>query len=757
MHSFSLDPSQAFSPASIGRAYLRAMGIRPILERQPDFPKPVLGYATVAYYGGWTEARIRRVPVPVVYVDFLSMYSTVCTLMGLWWLLTCERIETDDATDEVQALLANVTLEDYLNPKLWPQLVGLVEVLPEGDVLPCRAPYRGGPQRQIGVNPLSLDESLWYTVADAVASKLRTGRAPRVIRALRFVGRGVSPNLCPVSLRGAVTVNPRTEDFFKSVIEERRRLAVHPDLPSEERKRLDRFLKVLASSTSYGIFAEMRRHEMRAGNREQVTVYGLDEQPFMAEVAAPEEPGEFTFLPLGTLIPGAGRLMLSISECLVADAGGVFAFCDTDSMAIVATEHGGLVPCPGGQERLPDGREAVRALSWEDVELLREQFATLNPYDKRAVPGSILKLEDVNFDPITKKRRQLYCYAISAKRYALFLLDGNGKPILRQVDVDGKERPIKVSEHGLGHLLNPADPEDEGRDWITILWEGMVTEALGHPYAWPRWLSRPAISRISVSAWSQLELFDALNKGKPYADRIKPGNFLLSAHVAAFGHPPGVEPERFHLVAPWNPDPRQWLKMVWIDRHSRGTFHITVSGFAGAEGVARVKTIANVLADYRVHPEPKSLGPDGQPCGRATVGMLHRRPVTGITIDYVGKESNRLEEVQTGLVHDPEEVLTVIPDPRRGAWPKLVLPVLRDCPLNYLTKRTGRSASTVKRIRSAHSKPPDSDLIAVLVRAAGDFARSQLRRWGLPSPTADLGACHSYVTRRDLLRERSTL
>ncbi len=83
--------------------------------------------------------------------------------------------------------------------------------------------------------------------------------------------------------------------------------------------------------------------------------------------------------------------------------------------------------------------------------------------------------------------------------------------------------------------------------------------------------------------------------------------------------------------------------------------------------MARVKTVADVLADYRVHPEPKRLGPDGQPCDRATVGLLRRRPVTGITIDYVGKESNRLEDVQAGVVHDPKDVLTVIPNPRRGA------------------------------------------------------------------------------------------
>lgn len=201
---------------------------------------------------------------------------------------------------------------------------------------------------------------------------------------------------------------------------------------------------------------------------------------------------------------------------------------------------------------------------------------------------------------------------------------------------------------------------------------------------------------------------------------------------------------KLKAIDPGKPDPRLWLKMAWTDRHSRSTFHITTSGFTGSEGVARVKTIADVLADYRVHPESKSLGPDDQPCGRATIGLLHRRPVTGINIEYVGKESNRLEEVQAGLVHDPEEVLTVISDPHRGAWLKLVLPVLRDCPLNYLTKRTGRSASTLRRIRAGVTRP-SPDFAPALIHAAGGFARRQLKAWSMQAPTGDLVACHAYL------------
>jgi hypothetical protein len=40
-HPITLQPTKAYSPASIGKAYLQAMQIPPILERQPDFRKNI--------------------------------------------------------------------------------------------------------------------------------------------------------------------------------------------------------------------------------------------------------------------------------------------------------------------------------------------------------------------------------------------------------------------------------------------------------------------------------------------------------------------------------------------------------------------------------------------------------------------------------------------------------------------------------------------------------------------------------------------
>ena len=141
---------------------------------------------------------------------------------------------------------------------------------------------------------------------------------------------------------------------------------------------------------------------------------------------------------------------------------------DTDSMAIIATKSGGLVECPGGPYRIRNGKKAIKALSWKEVEEISARFQSLNPYDKGAVPGSILKIEEDNFDPKTAKQRQLWCFPISAKRYVLFLRDRDGNPELLEKGKNAEKN--RWSEHGLGHLLNPTDPASEDREWIAQVW-----------------------------------------------------------------------------------------------------------------------------------------------------------------------------------------------------------------------------------------------------------------------------------------------
>jgi hypothetical protein len=73
-HPIDLQATKAYSPASIAKAYLRAMGIQPRLKLQPDVDRSMLGLAMGAFYGGRAEVHIRHQPLPVRLVDFTSMY-----------------------------------------------------------------------------------------------------------------------------------------------------------------------------------------------------------------------------------------------------------------------------------------------------------------------------------------------------------------------------------------------------------------------------------------------------------------------------------------------------------------------------------------------------------------------------------------------------------------------------------------------------------------------------------------------------------
>ena len=718
-HDIELQETKAYSPASIGKAYLRRMGIKPILQRQPGFPKSYLGYAQSAFFGGRTSAHIRKVAVPVVYTDFLSMYPTVNSLMGLWRFVTAREIRVvEHCQNEIIAFLERLTADpaDLFKPEIWKQLTAFVQVVPNGDILPSRGRYNAESNDwQVAINHIHADrndstQALWFSLPDVVASVLLTGRVPNIVDAFRIEASGQVKGLKSCKLRGVVNVNPRKQDFFRVVIEERKRLPNRTDIPAIEKTRLDKALKVLANAASYGIYAEMHRQE--SDTKQNVTCHGIDAEPFQCSVAHADVPGEYCFPPLASLITGAARLMLTLLEYSVSELGGTYAMEDTDSMAIVATEHGGKIPCAGGK------RGVIKALSWQQVKNISSRFDALNPYDRNAVPASILKVEDDNYDdPETREhQRQLYCLAISAKRYALFLRDKRGNPVLLHKGVNNKED--RWSEHGLGHLLNPTDPESEDRGWIAQVWLRMIRNAVGKRTQAPDFEQQPAVGRTSITSPAVMRSLATLNEGKKYVDKIKPFNFLMTCHVKPFGHPPGADPERFHLIAPYDADSRSWLKNAWIDQYSGKNYKITTSGHHGDRHTARVKTYGEVLRDYEVHPESKCADAAGRPCAKQTVGLLQRRHVRIDQIKYVGKESNSLEEVDAGLLHSLDSVYTIYADARRDEWQTKILPTLKKIPLPILVEMSGLSRRTLVEIRAGRSRPhrKNRELFASILR-----------------------------------------
>ena len=71
----------------------------------------------------------------------------------------------------------------------------------------------------------SKDCALWFSLPDVVASMLLTGRIPKIADAFRIEPRRHAAGLKPTKLLGVVDINPRKQDFFKVVIEERMRLS----------------------------------------------------------------------------------------------------------------------------------------------------------------------------------------------------------------------------------------------------------------------------------------------------------------------------------------------------------------------------------------------------------------------------------------------------------------------------------------------------------------------------------------------------
>ncbi len=475
--------------------------------------------------------------MPALYCDFASMYPTVCTLMGLWRFVIAQGVEELDAMAETQAFLDSVQLGDLQDAATWRRLTTLVQVLPDADIFPVRARYatrikeqtKSADMPNIGVNYLSADRPLWFTLADCVASKLLTGRAPKVVRAIRFLAKQPQPGLRAVEIAGhrEFRVDPYKNDFYKLVIELRQRVkadlkgARKLDPHSQETKSLDMnqlALKILANATSYGIFIELNVED--ADEQDAPVTIFTSQGRRVVETAKREQPGRYYHPLLATLITGAARLMLALTERLAFEHGLNWAFCDTDSMAFANTAR---LPFDDFVGRVQD------ICGW---------FVPLNPYepDHKEGPVSILEMEDENFSTEKGKESEfelLFCFAISAKRYALFNLDAKGMPVIR-----------KTSAHVLGHYAAPYGDEEESRDkrgsgvrlWEEDVWGQIVSAALGDrprevDYAFRREMQRPAHSRYSATRPAVLDWFKRYNEGRPYAEQVKPFNFLLTFFI----------------------------------------------------------------------------------------------------------------------------------------------------------------------------------------------------------------------------------
>jgi hypothetical protein len=690
-----------YSAASIAKAQFDVMGVRPWTELQPDFSDELIGLQMSSYFGGRSEVHLRRVIYRVLYADFLSMYPTACVLLGLWRFVIARRIETRDATAEIRALLGSLTLSDLQKPDTWKDLTAIVQLEPDDDLLPVRATYDGSSSSTIGLNFLSGEgELVWYALPDVVNAAIRTGRIPRIVRAFRFAPGPLQDGLRAVDLMGnpAYRVDPAVNDVFRRLIElraeVRRRVlhARHEGLQAEA-DRLDaeqQALKIIANSMSYGIFVELNVTEW--GEPHAIECFGRA-APYTSSSRSTETPGRFFHPLLATLLTSAARLLLGLAEHQIEAQGLDWAFCDTDSMAIAQP--------PGMPERdFLSGSRAV--LDW---------FEPLKPY---AISEPLFKLENANFalepDPGSSEPPDpLYCLAISDKRYVLFNVGSDGRPILR-----------KASAHGLGHLRPPYGPDAAPTSipapvvfpdelgvsrWQHDLWYRIVEATLEGHAAQVRLddlpgFGAPAHSQYAATTPNLLHWFDRYNEGKVYREQVRPFGFLSAFQARRRTEPTLTSLDSSAAIAVDAAEPPAAV----------ATFHTqpdeaAARAFDRHTGVPialdQLLTYREVLAQYHLHPEAKFEGGrylDAGPTRRRHVAPLG--PITNIS-----KEANRWEE-QAALGMDATAHIQYGAAPAEvERYREAIASRLLRFPVRAVADRTGVSLGTISNVRRGIGVP----------------------------------------------------
>ena len=562
--------------------------------------------------------------------------------------------------------------------------------MPDGDVLPIRAAFKGSADvHSVGFGPVTSNRPMVRSGPDLVGSKIATGRVPHILRAWALVGRGRQQKTWPVRLAGERRFHPKHGDFWAALNETRHQLGDDPRAQG---------IKVVGNGLAYGVWLRTDRRERSVAG----SIHLPDGMTHTVQVD--EDPHLWTFPPFSSLETAGGRLLLSMLEAHLRNEGGLWSSCNTDSATIVSSEAGGNVACPGGPLCLDDGTEAVRAVSWQAVERIAERFETLNPDPRRP----LLRVEPENFDS-AGTQRQLYATAVSG-----------GRIFLATKDEDGRRHVVKRSEVNLGDLRPPADNFlNEFADYaVKRLGDGDGTR--------PWWWELPATIRLGVGTPGKAEMLGGLLSPFGFAQgarRARRAGTVIGGPRVSLVSPLGDPTEG--ACAPWVETPGGFPVRVVSDEE-RSERRETGTEVFGSHEVT-VSTFGEILFNWLTHPESKMLGPDGGPCRYRTRGLLTPRPVQVGQVSYVGRESNFGDERAAGETLNPSDVVSIF---ATDEWRGLITPVLCSMRLREAERRgAGERERLAGHIAKGTTPRPDS--LARVRGVAVEYTTEMLTSWGI--------------------------
>jgi hypothetical protein len=742
-------PTAYASPGTYAKAMLRQAGLRPALQRWPDFPRDVLAATMAAYYGGEVTVHVRGTKLPARLLDFGGAFGIAGTLIGAWEMCSAgevvvEEIPLDEAVELLRRLASD--FRAYVlggpppSPDAWQAAWITVFLPPRAHVLPHRP--RQGESWITTRAPLTYRKGeLPWQAPDILVHLLEGGDMPPITRAFRLVPKGRA-SLRPLTLPTGRRLDPSREDLIGALGDERARARHDLSLSWHGRRRLRGLLKGVTVSTLSGLPIQINDDEPTKELRPQQAFNPKTGEPTLLGVEVLETPGDWYWTPLAAAVTTTARLLLHLVIESVHAAGGIVAYWDTDSVLVVALPEGGLVWCPGGPERTPGGREAIRALSFAQVEEIRRRVDRLlsvpgdtlphvdvwgavdelpavpedtSPYvDLWEPPGMwmrvpdarLLEVEPANFDGPSGSGRPLYAAPRASKKYHLYRPEPvhprvkivDGIPVLVDPTAEAASRPraIRVawaSEHGL-----PYEAPESAPSWVSQGIEHVLRIEWESPNANPDWWDRPAFIQVPASRCDVLERHP---NARPFC-RVAVAGIALAGQVVAPMHR-SFDPHR----ADWRDAEEQSVR-------------------TNLSGYVILQTLGDALLRAWNAFDRRTVAPDGQPVGRGTKGITTAFPSIAGRVRAIGKESRGLG-IGRGVLHRPEfleyggddDLTDVIEAAGRLSKESAIRTQLREA--------VGVEERAFAYWLSARRKP-GPEAFSLLTSAVAEAARSQLRQ-----------------------------
>ena len=570
-HGLSNPIHTILSEASIGKAYLQKLAIPPFYEQHKELPEWLTPTSMKTMYGARSEVKCRLKPTLVRYCDFKSQYPTVNALLGLQDLLLSRYLVIKHKTQEVQAFLNKVDVQDLQKPGIWKHLRALVKFAPDNDIVPNKFDSYEEGQRVEGYavcytkgDNNTPAPSTWYTLCDAVASKLLTGKAPKLVDAIVLYPSGRVPtNTLNLFDRDNYSIDLSKEDFFVRVID--LRTTVKKDLKqsakagdmenAEYLTSLQLALKLLANSTAYGVLVETRYEN------------GV------------ETAGKYYAAPIGVNITAGARLLLAIAERLGRDNGLSYAMCDTDSMAYA----------------LPEGMDVKDF--YRRVDTIVNWFNPLSPYEGQA---ALFELEEVN--EWNGQDTPLYFFGVSCKRYVLYNKLENGQYRIRKLSAHATGRysfdrdlPIPEDIPEVPYITIDGKKKKLFKDWMYLLWYRAIEQA------------ERGITDIEIpnEEWS--------NQAVRYQEAMStPGKLKSHSYL------PGIRPYSFLLETPSTPGKNRYVMPFVSSNEDVLKAKPFIAGTLKVDHNPQYDTLRNRFSSFFSHEEVKASPSNG-------IGMLERR------------------------------------------------------------------------------------------------------------------------------------